>query len=379
MPLKKNGTHTLPPSINLEGGYYQRGAPHTYERKLHVIDTWRRLRNEMAPVRPSIVLLSQEAKISWNFTKKCVNEFEELGFVQDPYPNAIQRLDDNQQHRKITQEMEVFLLSLHSENPTRPLWNYAVELNNAYNIEVCSKTIDNWFKKSFEIKVTLRKPNNVPLDKWRDENLLKYDAFCQKISTLVDHSKFHFLDEKHVVNKDCSPNRVRRNPLTGYIPFIPVSGDFRDVFNVFACITMNPTKTHPIAYQISKNNGTASVFVQFIESMIVSGWLSTNDVIIMDNATIHNGVEARIIEDLLWETVVDGQALNCIVVFLPARSPELNPIEQVFHILSRRIRSFMYQQEYNRVQADAVLHTVSTVLDDLSFETILNCCVNCGY
>jgi transposase len=52
----------------------------------------------------------------------------------------------------------------------------------------------------------------------------------------------------------------------------------------------------------------------------------------MDNASIHTGQEADIAEDLLWE------ASQVLVVFLPTRSPELTPIELVFHILSRRIR-----------------------------------------
>jgi transposase len=52
----------------------------------------------------------------------------------------------------------------------------------------------------------------------------------------------------------------------------------------------------------------------------------------MDNITsIHTGGEAEIVEDLLWN------AIQVLIMFLPTRSPELNPIELDFHILARRI------------------------------------------
>jgi hypothetical protein len=53
-------------------------------------------------------------------------------------------------------------------------------------------------------------------------------------------------------------------------------------------------------------------------------------ILVMDNAAIHTGAEAEIVEDLLWYMVVDGRPLNVLVVYLPARAPELNPIELIF-------------------------------------------------
>ena len=64
------------------------------------------------------------------------------------------------------------------------------------------------------------------------------------------------------------------------------------------------------------------------------------DVLIMDNAAIHSGSEARILEDVLWSTQVNGRAINILVVYLPTCLPELNPIELVFHILAHRLRSY---------------------------------------
>jgi transposase len=47
----------------------------------------------------------------------------------------------------------------------------------------------------------------------------------------------------------------------------------------------------------------------------------------MDNASIHMGGEADIVEDLIWHV------MHILVFFQPTRSPELNPIEHIFQIL----------------------------------------------
>jgi hypothetical protein len=42
--------------------------------------------------------------------------------------------------------------------------------------------------------------------------------FCMVLENLQDQTKFHWGDEKHVVNKDVEPTKVRADPLTRYIP-----------------------------------------------------------------------------------------------------------------------------------------------------------------
>jgi len=155
---------------------------------------------------------------------------------------------------------------------------------------------------------------------------------------LWDHRMWNFLDEKHMVNKDVLRNKVRADPLTGRREAIPVSGDFRDAHNIFAVISGNPLKSKPMEHLITKNNGTASEFVNFIVMLLASKWFKHNEVLCMDNARIHTAEEAGcvVVEDLLWDTVVDGRPLHVVVVCLPTRSPEHNPIECIFHILAAR-------------------------------------------
>ena len=138
-----------------------------------------------------------------------------------------------------------------------------------------------------------------------------------------------------------------------------------------------------MVYNIQKDNGTVLSFVAFIEQMIECYWLRHNEVLIMDNAIIHTGKEADIIEDLLWNTIINGSPLNILVIYLPTRSPELNPIELCFHILSRRVCSFKYTKAHTKNDDDTkgqlVVKVASQVMDEMCYQTVRNCIRHCKY
>jgi hypothetical protein len=84
----------------------------------------------------------------------------------------------------------------------------------------------------------------------------------------------------------------------------------------------------------------------------------------MDNATIHTGGNANIVEDMLWTSVMDGMPLHVVILYLPTRSPALNPIELIFHILGQGIRSFRYRMP--GPCEHAVLVQATRVMDGMS-------------
>ena len=121
----------------------------------------------------------------------------------------------------------------------------------------------------------------------------------------------------------------------------------------------------------------AHCFVAFANHLICSGWLRHDEVLAMDSAAIHaGGVAADIVEDLLWNAVVEGQALSALTALLPTRSPELNPAELVFHILARWIQSLKCQAA--GPSADSALHQANRALRDMHCALTLCCFVHCG-
>jgi hypothetical protein len=83
------------------------------------------------------------------------------------------------------------------------------------------------------------------------------------VDLLFDHTKWNFLNEKHIGNKDALPTKGKADPLTGYIYFIPpVTRNFRESNNIFAIISGNPAKpAYLVQYKIDKENGMAETFV----------------------------------------------------------------------------------------------------------------------
>jgi hypothetical protein len=138
-------------------------------------------------------------------------------------------------------------------------------------------------------------PSLVPIDKWMLRNATRVMAYRAIMDMFPDHARWNFLDEKHIVNGDTLPKKVRADPLTGYVDAIPVSGNFRDAHNIFAVVSGSPTKKKSIAYHITKASGNATQFVAFVKMLIVSDWFEHNKILVMDNAQIHTA-EAECVE-----------------------------------------------------------------------------------
>ncbi len=80
--------------------------------------------------------------------------------------------------------------------------------------------------------------------------------------------------------------------------------------------------------------------------------------------------KTTVIEDMLWETIMDGHPIYILVLYLPTHSPELNLIELVFHILASQICSFCYRTVSPCDKA--VLHKASPqVMNGMSYALIV--------
>lgn len=362
---------------NRNGGYYHPGCRYEFTKKMSVGSAYLELWQEFYPIEPSINAVAKRAKVGWNYADRVVTELQHTGTLIDPLTYGDRTRFSLGVGECLSVEEDVFLLSLRAEDPGRPNLDYIAHLQEAYGKTVSSQFISNWFKKRFKYSGDFRKPNLVPIDKFRPGNIKRYLEYRVLLDLYEDHTRFNFLDEKHLVNKDVLPTKTRADPLTGFLDAIPVSGDFREAYNLMAIILANPRKRQPVGYTLGKENGCGASFCYFIHTLIVGRYFWHDEVVIMDNARIHTGGDAEIVEDMLWTTVIDGRPLHVHVLYLPTRSPELNPIELVFHILARRIRSYRYALAGPSDQA--VLTQTKKVLNDMSYETILKCFLHCGY
>jgi hypothetical protein len=373
-PRKPN----VPTCQNANGGFYQKGRLFLMPKKLEISYLYLDICREMYPATPSQRDLASRAKISPKYARKIIIELTNTGSLSDPEVTNSDRIREKEKVLYLDPAEELFLLALRAEKPARANSDYVAQLFTFYGTMVSVSFISRWFDTRFDHKGSFRKPNLVPLDKFRQENVIRYVEFKLKCKLLYDHSRFCFLDEKHLVNSDTVPKRQRRCPLTGRTDFISVSGDFRQTYNMIACISGNPLKKQHAVYTIGEQNGSSESFMAFCVLMVESGWLVHDEFLIMDNAAVHTGGEARDLEEWFWEKLVDGRPLHVLVIYLPTRSPELNPIELIFHIFSRRVRSYRIHRNDGPVDR-AVIRYGSMVMNEISYETILNCYRHCGY
>jgi hypothetical protein len=121
-------------------------------------------------------------------------------------------------------EMEIFLLALLPRGSGKAKH----ELHPAVE-QILQDSFLTGSKIRFPFCGLLRKANLIPLDKFKKWNILWFLQYTKRWIFLFDHTaKCNFLDKKHIINKDALPTKGRSNPLTRYINFILVTGDFQE-------------------------------------------------------------------------------------------------------------------------------------------------------
>jgi transposase len=104
------------------------------------------------------------------------------------------------------------------------------------------------------------------------------------------------------------------------------------------------------------------VFESFVERVLVHE-LRPGDVVILDNLSSHKGERAR--------RLIEARGAR--LEFLPAYSPDLNPIEMVFSKIKRLLRSMACRT------VESLWNAMQSVLDQVTPTDAANCFRHCGY
>jgi len=104
------------------------------------------------------------------------------------------------------------------------------------------------------------------------------------------------------------------------------------------------------------------LFVAYIEQQVVPN-LARGDVLIMDNLPVHKAVGIR--------TALEAAGVE--LLFLPAYSPDLNPIEMVFAKMKALLRKAAIRT------VDALWHALGKISQALTREECVNYLRHCGY
>ena len=297
-------------SVNRQGGVYVNGEAYSFTKKLEVAAAYQAARDENDGERPNISQrILRPADIQQNKSHSRGPGSRSL----DEYDRAV-------------------ILFLYLDEHSRPLASYVEWLQHLTGTVVCGQTISNFFRDAFPHRGGLCRPNLVPFDKFRPSNIEKAWDYLGVISRIAPH-RIKFGDEKHLKGDEVFSRKVRRNPLTGVVPEMVVTPDFRNRYNMTEFCSVNPeTTSRAVWYCINDIINDAEQFSVELEKAIQSGFLRGGDVLVLDNTTVHNGGENSVLQDYLWERH------GIFLLFLPARAPEWNPMEQVWKSMVQRLK-----------------------------------------
>ncbi|KAH3731654.1 hypothetical protein Pelo_17516 [Pelomyxa schiedti] len=142
--------------------------------------------------------------------------------------------------------------------------------------------------------------------------------------------RLKFIDEASFMSKDCR-RKVILGPKNDPVPYVTTA----DIVTTIKATGLSSTSDDrpPFAVVLTKETNDQKAFLNTLLDFINMDALKPNDILIMDNASIHKGQATQPLRDLL------DTAFQIEVVFLPRYSPELNPVEQAWRSMKCFLRS----------------------------------------
>jgi hypothetical protein len=251
------------------------------------------------------------------------------------------------------------LYILYRQQPTLSLKSYVYWLLCCTGTIVSESTVSRWFHHAFPIRGRLCVPNLVPYDKFRPGNMEKAWDYLDHIAR-ISPERLKYGDEKSLKGKEIFNKLARRDVLTGLVPATITDPDLRNTYSIIGICGIC-TRSTPVRYRITDATVDADLFSIEIESAIANRYLRAGDVLILDNAANHKGKGNTVLEEWLWE---DHMVL---VLFLPARAPEWNPIELMWNCLCQRLKYFDVS---NLTGSHRVVAAAATILNEITHEEI---------
>ena len=275
--------------------------------------------------------------------------------------------------RTLNEEEQVFLLTLYKQDHTMCLYEYQHELYEKYGKKVSLSTLSRWFAYRFRYRSSVKKSSVFPKEKDSTFNIYRLHHYINFISG-IHPCRLIFIDEKPVRGRELYERRSRKCPITGETPQVRAFMPLKNTFNLMAGIRIGHNDRDCLFYQLGKFAGTSAIFRQFVLNMVKTNFVSTGDVIVCDNASMHKNAECRYLRETLWVQA------GIMIVYLPAYTPELNPIELMFNVFSMRLRHTNARKvSFSNKSDKTFLHICVNILSLISKKDIIGMFKHCGY
>ena len=317
--------------LNNNDGMYTRGSYYNHQKKSSVGVEYEVMKATSASGVVNISELARKCKVGWTFAKKVADEMETEGAVVDPAESYKGRTIQRGPGSKSLDSRDCFILMyLYLEEPSRTLSDYAHWLCYYTGTLVDRSTISRWFLDAFPISGRLCSVDKVPIDKFRPDNILRAYEYVSIIVHIAPE-RLVYGDEKLLKGQELFNRKTRRNVITGVAPPNYVDSDFRNTYSITGFCSVNPNKT-PVCFEIHDGTNDSEDFESTLFDAIHKQFIGAGDVLVLDNAAIHVGGNNSDLQDYLW------RSQGVLLLLLPARAPEWNPIELVWNTLVQRLK-----------------------------------------
>ena len=297
--------------------------------------------------------------------RKIEAELQEHGRILQPPEIQHRRIGPGS--RTLDEIDSAVLMILYLEEPSRSLRSYVDWLEGLTGTTVSQSTVSRFFLHAFPHRGGFCRPNLVPFDKFRPENIERALEYLEIISEIAPE-RIKFGDEKHLKGDAIFTRKVRHNPITGQVPETMVTSDFCNRYNLTGFCSINPRTTQSAVWcSLNECINDADQFHLELEYAIHSGFFQGGDVLVLDNSQVHTGKDNSVLQDYLWETY------GIFLIFLPARAPEWNPMEQVWKKLVQKLTSLPLRlclEVADKVGPHLTAHAAIGILSEVTYEEV---------
>ena len=360
---------------NQNGGLYVHGKKLDVKTDIEAATTYMKIMQEKkkCSARDLATAINRSPKYSW----KIIKQFKENNGVLNCMLEENQNEGRKKPKRRTTYGSKTFdeidievLLHLRRVQPNRPLRSYRRDLFIITGTVASESLISKFFLHNFKHRGILTKSSHVPIDKYKPDNILRayeYKAYIQGI----DPRRIKFGDEKHLKGKEIFNRKNRRDPETGMVENITVSSDFRNTYTIIGFCGIEGNR--PFFFDLHEGTNTASTFRAAVDRALRTQFLWPGDILVLDNASIHLYKECKNLDDYLYEY------FGILLLFLPARSPELNPIELLWNVLVQRLRHCILPRPRDGLPSDACALAAKIIMDGFTFDDVAKAYRKTGY
>jgi hypothetical protein len=116
---------------------------------------------------------------------------------------------------------------------------------------------------------------------------------------MLPTNNIKFANEKHLKGQELFKQNGWQCPLTGELEPIIVNLDFPNSHIVIGCCSIAPDAP-PFYFWMHAGMNAATMFLDFVCSMVVDGFLRNGDMMVIENVLIQRYHELAVLEEILW-------------------------------------------------------------------------------